>query len=340
MKKIFIVLIILMIGVSGAFAQVNVTDMQDSFSTFSSDVSTSLPFASTIGLNWSDATVRSFPHFGAGLSVGAVLIPEDAFTTLAADMGFDIPPELTSLGIGIPLPAYTFDARMGGLFLPFDIGVKFGFIPSEVASQLPISVDYTLAGFDLRMPIMKQNIVLPSIALSVGYNYLSAGVETPISTGMGQSVDITDAFGSGSHILYFGDPDARFQMDSNVLDAKLQISKSLLIITPYAGVGYSYGWSNAGGGVVGSVRYNDGTGEHDITADDIAAIEQAFADAGYDAPTLSADGFLVSSDSVGGSFRAFAGLSVNLFVLKLDLNAMYNVDTASFGGGVNARIAF
>ena len=338
MKKIFILMIILMIGSTGAFAQgVDIATMQDSFSTFSDDVAASLPFASTIGLNWSDATVRNFPHFGVGLTTGFVMIPAEAFTDLADSMGFgaDLPSEITDSSLGVPLPGYTLEGRIGGFFLPFDIGVKFGFIPPELLADMPVAVDYTLAGFDIRTPILKQNVLLPSISLGVGYNYLRSGVETALSTGMGESIDLSTLDGSLG-TLTFTEPTARFQMDSNVIDVKLQVSKTLLIITPYVGAGYAYGWSNAGGGVTGSVLYDDSP----ITPTQITAIEDAFDAANYDAPDLSTDGFLVSAASDGGSFRAYGGISVNLFILKLDLNAMYNLSTQSLGASANVRLAF
>ena len=337
MKKFFILMIILTVGIPGVFAQVNIADMQTSFSTFSDDVAESLPFASTIGLNWSDATVRSFPHFGVGLTVGAVMIPIDAFTSLAIDMGFDLPTEITDSSIGVPLPGYTLEGRIGGLFLPFDIGVKLGYIPTDVLADMPVAVDYTLAGFDIRTPIIKQNVLFPSISLGIGYNYLKSGVETALTgSGLGQSVDISDVFPLGSHVLTFSDPNARFEMKSNVIDVKLQVSKSLLIITPYIGAGYAYGWSRAGGGVTGNVAYNG----HTITSTDIELIKKAFDTFGYDAPDLSADGFLVSAVSGGGPFRAFGGLSLNLFILKLDFSGMYNFNTQSLGVSANIRLAF
>lgn len=342
MKKILILMIILMVGVSGAFAQVDITTMQDSFSAFSDDVAASLPFASTIGLNWSDAKVRSLPHFGIGLTVGAITIPKEAFVDLSTAMGFTLPTDITESTLGVPLPGYAVEGRIGGLILPFDIGIKLGYIPPELFEDSDVAADYILAGFDIRTPIIKGNALLPAVALSVGYNYLNAGIETAVSTGMGQSIDISDAFGNpaGTNVLSFTDPNARFEMQSNVIDFKLQASKSLLIITPYAGLGYAYGWSNAGGGVAGSVLYDSGSGPAALTAADIAAIEAAFNAVGYPVPDLSADGFLVSSDAKGGAFRAFGGLSVNLFILKLDLNGMYNFNTSSLGASANVRIAF
>ena len=51
MKKILILMIILVVAVSGVFAQqVDFADMETAFSDFSSDVAEALPFASTIAL--------------------------------------------------------------------------------------------------------------------------------------------------------------------------------------------------------------------------------------------------------------------------------------------------
>ena len=333
MKKILVLLIILVVGVSGVFAQVDFDSMESSFSKFSTDIAESLPFASTIGLNWSDATVRSLPHFGVGVTVGAVSLPEEAFTLLATTMGFPIPAEITDLGLGVPLPVYTIDVRLGGILFPFDVGAKLGYIPPDALADMAMTANYTLAGFDIRTPILKQNLLLPSIALSVGYNYLNAGVGTSISSGMGSGIDLS---GYSLSDITFSDPEASFQMESNVIDAKLQVSKSLLIFTPYVGAGYAYGWSNAGGGVAGSVLYG-GTA---ITATDIDAINTALALVGESELNITSEGFLVSAASEGGSFRAFGGLSINLFILKLDLNAMYNVSTESLGASANIRIAF
>ncbi|MDA3941350.1 MAG: hypothetical protein PF693_18925 [Spirochaetia bacterium] len=331
MKKFFIILIILMVGVSGVFAVVDITTMEDSFSTFSSDVAESLPFASTIGLNWSDAKVRGFPHFGVGLSVGAVMIPEDAFVALADSFNFSLPSAITDSGYGVPFPAYVIDARIGIPFLPIDIGAKLGVLTPEMSASLSsdVAVDYTLVGFDIRTPIIKGNLVLPAISLSAGYNYLSGGVNASVA-GVGDlsSIDLNPVLDT---VLSYTDPDIRFAWETHTIDFKLQVSKSLLIITPYAGLGYNYGWSKAGGGISSDIAYSKGETE--------ASVRKALEDAGYDVE-LSNTGFTIFSEAAGGSFRAFGGLSVNLFILKLDLNAMYNISTQSLGASANVRIAF
>ncbi|MCK5675019.1 MAG: hypothetical protein KAH95_16685 [Spirochaetales bacterium] len=332
MKKILILMIILVVAVSGVFAQVAIDDMEAAFSTFSTDVADALPTASTIGLTWSDAKVRGFPHFGVGISVGAVMIPEDAFVSLADSLSITLPSEITDSGLGVPFPAYVVDARIGIPFLPIDIGAKLGVITPEMSDSLSsdVSVDYTLAGFDIRTPIIKGNALLPAISFSAGYNYLSGGVNTAVTSAgtLTTGIDL-DSILTGASLDYT-DPDVRFAWETQTIDFKLQASKSLLIITPYAGVGYAYGWSKAGGGVSTDITFTGATEDQ---------VRDALEAAGYDIE-LSGDGFTIFSESSGGSLRAYGGLSVNLFILKLDLNAMYNLGTQSLGASANVRIAF
>ncbi len=332
MKKILIVIFLLSFLVTGIFAQVTYTDMESSFSKFSTDVSKALPFASTTGLQWSDAYIGGFPHFGVGLSVGAVTIPEAAITTLADQLGVPFPSEITSLGIGVPLPGYTIDARLGLPFLPLDIGVKLGMIPPGILDSSGFGVDYTLAGVDVRFPVIKQNIVLPAVSLGVGFNYLSSTLSMTTS-GLSNTIDLS-AYSLSN--ITFSDPDVAFKMETKTIDAKLQVSKSLLIFTPYVGLGYSYGWSNAGVDLKTDILY----GGSQITQSDIDTINQALKDNDQSPLDLSQKGFLINSANTGGAFRAFGGVSINILVLKLDISGMYNVNTKSFGANFNTRISF
>ncbi|MFW6361874.1 MAG: hypothetical protein ACOC2R_09000, partial [Spirochaetota bacterium] len=113
MKRILNKTIILAIGLmlvgGAAFGQVTFGELESNFSDFSSDVAESLPYASTQGLTWSDARVRGFPHFGVGLSFGAVTMPKDAFVNLANDLSITLPSEITDSEIGVPFPAYSVD---------------------------------------------------------------------------------------------------------------------------------------------------------------------------------------------------------------------------------------
>ncbi len=308
----------LMVSV-GAFAQqdLDFDDMEKSFKTFSSDIASSLPFASTTGLNWSDARVRGLPHFGIGISTEVAFMPEDAFTDLADSFGVDLPSDVTG-GLGVPFPGYAIDARVGIPVIPIDVGAKFGIITQGMADAISgatgVEADYTLIGFDVRYPVVEGGLLLPAITVSAGYNYLKGGIATEID-----GIDTTIETGYSEDIT-FSDPKLRFAWKSNNLDFKLQASKGLLIFTPSVGLGYTYGWSEAGGGIAAELE------SYPSELDQLSGVE-----------IDEKEGFTILSKSNAGSLRAFAGMQVNLTVFKLDLNAKYNLSSQKLGAGINAR---
>ena len=322
--------IVFLLLAGGMFAQ-DFGDLESSFSDFASDVAQTLPQASTIGLDWSDARVRGFPHFGAGLTVGAVMMPKEAFEDLATGIGVALPSEVTDSSLGVPLPAYALDARLGLPILPFDVGAKLGLLTPDMAEKFGgmggVTADYMLAGIEIRYPLIKGNLALPAVALSAGYNYLSGGVNTGVS---GLPLDITSIPGTALEISY-DDPELRFAWKTHSFDFKVQASKNLLIFTPYIGGAYTYGISKAGGGISANMDYGTPAEEQEI--------KDALEAAGYDVE-LEDDSFTIFSDANGGALRAFGGFSVNLLILKLDLNGQYNFTTQKLGAGLNLRVQF
>ena len=114
------------------------------------------------------------------------------------------------------------------------------------------------------------------------------------------------------------------------------MSKRILILTPYLGIGVAYGISQAGGGLETAVYYNG----NPITQADIDSIRNDLATLEYTLPEISATGILVDYGASGFAFRAFGGLSVNLWFLWVDLGGMYNIGTGSLGASINARVQF
>jgi hypothetical protein len=92
--------------------------------------------------------------------------------------------------------------------------------------------------------------------------------------------------------------------------------------------------------LVSSVKYDDDTtanegdaGERTLTTTEI----QQLRDAGYD---VSSTDLSVGSSVNGWSFRAFAGLGINILIIKANADVVYNFNTASFGGSIGARVQF
>jgi hypothetical protein len=331
-KGVLIALVLALALTAGVSAQtdVDLSSFKSSIKTFSGDVAQSLPYAATLGGSWSDAKVMGFPRFGVGLSAGAVTVPSEAFTKFADDFGITLPSQITDAGLGVPLPGYALDARVGLPILPFDVGAKFGYMTPEMGSALKkstgVTADYMLAGFDIRYPIIKQKLLIPSVAVSAGLNYLKGGVGiTPDGVTL-QSIDMSSITGV-SGTIDFTDPEVFFDWESTSFDFRVQASEKLLLFTFYAGGGYSHGLSQAGGGFEVEWVNNTNLSDDDL----IAALEKA----GYD---LSDQQISVLQDANGGSFHAFGGFSLDLLILRLDLQGKYNFMTNQLGAGINARI--
>jgi len=344
MKKIIITLSLMAMLVFSLPA-LEYSAYEDGFEAFATEVAKSLPFNAAIGLNWSDAYIGSFPHFGVGITVGATAVPYDAMKPVFEALDASLGSEMDFLETwGAPFPAYAIEGRVGGLVLPFDIGVKLGVLPDDVKVLMPFNMDYLMLGGDVRYRLVKSRGLLPEVSFGVGYTMLNSGITLPGVLGE-QVVDLgfnLPASGVGNEYVKLTDPDLNFNWQSHVIDFKIQASKKLLVITPNVGLGLSYGTSSAGGGAETDVLYStDGGGTYTpITQGQIDAIIDYFEAMGWAPPDLTTGGLLVESDTKGWAMRAFGGLSLNLLFLKFDLSGMYNFTSKSLGAALNARIQF
>jgi hypothetical protein len=327
MKRFILVLMIALAG-TAAWAQVDLSTFQSGFTTFSADMASTLSYNATVGNNWSDAYIGGFPRFGVGLAIGTTLVPIDSVESLFASMDDIAVPDAIGQ-LGLPIPAVGLSAKLGGLFLPFDIGLKAMVLPESVASVLSasgITADYSLIGGNLRFALLKEKLLFPDISVGAGYNRLSGsvGVELPVAnpTFDYNLIEITTT-----------DPSLTLDWTTNSFDFTLQISKSLLFLRPYAGVGYSMGKSTVSGGLVTEVLY-DG---HTITSGEIADINAALAAAGQATAEISADGILFSAENSDPVLRVYGGVSLEILVIKLDAMVTYVPDSKSLGASAMIR---
>ncbi|MCL2230147.1 MAG: hypothetical protein FWC01_03560 [Treponema sp.] len=320
MKKfnriICIFAVIFTLGAGNAFSQFD--NITDAVGSFSQAMVNSLPFNSTIGLNWSDAHIGKFfpslpPHFGVGLTVGATSIPVasinelvDTISTLT-DVSINLPAEIS---LGFPMLAYAAEARIGGFFLPFDIGVKAGYLPKvDLLTDLTgFGMNYLLLGADFRYQVV--DLKLMKISVGVGYNRLEGG----ISQNLGNGIEL--AF--GDYALAATAPELGLKWETNMLEFKAQISFPIVVVTPYAGIGIGYAWSKAGYGLTSDI-----TATHNGQPLPISDVTNALS--GYGISGLTDRGFEQMFDSEGFNFRLFGGLAVNLPFVKFDLTVMYNL---------------
>jgi hypothetical protein len=329
MRKLWILAVLLVLLGLPATAQ-TFDEFETAFAAFATGVANALPFNSMVGLGWSDAYIGQLPHFGVGVSLGFTTVPLEAMAAVETAFGINLAATLPDavLQLGAPLPAAVVEARIGGLLLPFDAGIKIGFLPEPVKGLLPpeLGADYLLVGADVRFPIVKGRGPLPEISVGGGYNYMKGSLA--LSGILGGPQTITDVAG---HTVSLTDPALNFNWQASVIDLKAQASMSLFIVTPYLGAGASFGIAQAGGGLQSDVLFDGAP----ITQADIDLINTLLGEA---APDLSSTGILVGAASNGWSFRAFGGLSLNVLILKIDVMGMYNFTSGSLGGSVNLRV--
>jgi hypothetical protein len=338
MKRLLIVLVVLMVVAAGAFAQTfTFSQFQSAFQSFANGVAGALPLEASVGLNWSDAYIGQLldtpPHFGIGVTGGAATIPYAAIKSAITTFGANIPSNLSFLSsVGIPLPSYSVDVRIGGFILPFDVGLKFGYLPSGALSNFGINsftADYLMVGGDVRYAILRDSGASPGLSVGVGYTYMKGNIGVPgILNGPITIQSVT--VGSNTYNIGFTNPSLNFFWNTSVIDAKVQLSKTLFIITPYIGLGASYGISNAGGGMQSAMTING-------VAATQAQIDQINSAFGTNF-TLQNPGFGVYAGGSGFSARVFGGFSFNIFILKIGVGAEYEFLSGSLAAMANARI--
>ena len=334
-KIVGLCLLLLAIISAPVFAQTPekpLSDIKDAADQFMQEMADSLPFNATIGLNWGDAyigkVVDAPPHFGIGLSLGYTTMGYDSLKDLMAQFSLELPPEFNLQGY--PMIGYALEGRMGGFGLPFDIGLKGSFLPVPLPSQ-NLKVDYYLAGADIRYAILqgehgKKHPKLPVLSVGAGFNYLKGGIEKN-DVGNNRTFEYTDpADGTTPQTLTLAEPKLGIIWETFNMDYKVQISKTLGAICPYAGFGASKGWSNAGYGVTTTIT---DTGGYVTDTELTGTIKEYFEDMGIDG--LTTKGFSSVKKFDGWSYRVFGGITFKSALIKVDLTGMYNLKDGNYG---------
>lgn len=341
-NKILLVLFILSVSI---FSQEDfIVGIEEQFDTLGEDLAGPATTSATSGLTWSDAYIGNFPHFGVGAFTSTVFIPVDGFNDFlsvageaSGETGAELPAELTQIPVGVPLPAVGLDGRLGGFVIPFDLGVKFAMLDLDIGSNA--NINYLLVGGDFRYGILEDDGLLPGLSIGVGYSKLIN--EITLTGLLGNDLELVAPDSSGLNLhngLYLDDPDVSFGWESDVIEAKLQISKKILGITPYLGANVSYGFTTVSGGLETSVK--DGNG-NTLTQNEIdTIINGANSVPGVDLPSVNASGFTTSNELEAMGLKVNLGTSFNILLLRIDLSANYDVLNDILGTQLGFRIQF
>ncbi|MDR2897828.1 MAG: hypothetical protein LBU99_03360 [Spirochaetaceae bacterium] len=261
------------------------------FDTFIGDLAKTIPDTAVLPGTWSDGYIGKLlpsipPHFGIGGSFGVTKVDTRGLNEALAEMGI-APVSLPKRDNEFVLPAWAAEARIGGLFLPFDLGVKFAYLDAADLFGLGLNYKYTMAGGDIRYAIIEQGLIKPNLSIGFGYTYISGD------------------FGfSGSNF------DTSVDYKSHVFALTAQLSKSIIFITPYIGARLL-------------VSKTEGNWAYATSILDLVDYDKKGS---YEEAEFKVSG------------QVFGGVSLNIFLVKLNLAGSYNFITQVWGASAGLRV--
>ena len=236
------------------------TEIANGLNAFAGNILVAAPQAATQQNVWADAYIGKLfpslpPHFGVGISLGGTKMDmtglKDAATAFEGMIN-DFVPDSGDSSItdqlkgtvdfgSIPdifvMPTVSIDARIGGIFLPFDIGISAMMTnpslfsvdlsdPNSLTSMsAPMnfnafgfngSADYLTLGIDIRYCVLDGGVILPKVSVGAGYNI------TKGSFGISSDKSGVDA-------------NMNLSFNTQVIYVQAEVSKSIMIATVFGG---------------------------------------------------------------------------------------------------------
>jgi hypothetical protein len=296
------VVIFLLFSLSPAFAQSFSGQVED----FAATMSEALPFAASVGLNWSTPYIGQFVgnplHFGVGVTAGSVFMNNGEVAELAETFGVTID---GAAGGKQWLPVYAASARMGGLGgLPFDIGLKAGGLP-EIPLWGTHNYRMMLIGADVRFRLYLSGYGGAVISIGGGYDRFEGSVSATMGTLSPEIKNELQNLAKGKTITAEETP-MHLTWESNVIKAKI------LFLQPIAFLNSSF----FGGAELGIGFNKAGIG---------------FGD------NRSSPAYEYTVDVSGIAFSTYMGLGYNPNAWHFDLALMMNLVNFEFGLNFSVR---
>ena len=225
----------------------------------------------------------------------------------------------------IPYPAASVSGRVGGLFLPFDVGlwgITTGkiFHDKSIGDSPVFDFDYMAVGVDLRYAVLEGIGLLPKISVGLGYQFARQNLGVSFSREFTIDAGYEDPDGenvSGSADM---DSSVNFKVNTHTFFGQIQVSKTFLIVTPYLGLkalftkaDCSYDW-----------KY-----ETSVNGQSYKILSDG-----------DSNSYKHSISDVGIQTQVFGGFSLNLAVFQTSFNAAYNFSAKLFTGSVGMSIKF
>ncbi|MBO5136875.1 MAG: hypothetical protein J6B81_00050 [Spirochaetaceae bacterium] len=308
-KKIISVMFLLSVCASFAFTQeLPSTDkISEGLNDFSIELLNVVPNTAVQQGVWSDAYIGKLipsvpPHLGGGLTVGIAQLDPAGLNIAIGELNKMVSlggEEIPSLPDSIVLPTLTADLRIGGLFLPFDLGISVMKIPSISFDMFGAgtSIDFFTIGGSLRVPVMQGNVILPKLSIGAGLMYSKGSI--------GAYVEDDNAFVNTS-------------FDTKTAFLEAQLSKKILILTPFVGFRgiiseseNKWGW-----------KYNISFAGYTAGDEETGTVSRSYKD----------------DFKENFQYQLYGGLSLDILIIRTTVSASYDFKNSIWGGNLSLRI--
>ncbi|MDR2481598.1 MAG: hypothetical protein LBD07_04815 [Spirochaetaceae bacterium] len=257
------------------------SDLGSALSEFAARNSGRANITADMGLNWSEAYIGELisfpPHYGFGGSVALNSFGANFMNSFLVDNlgASEIKPLFAKK---IFFPSYVAEMRIGGFRgVPFDIGLKAGFLPSVI--PLPLFSDFKYDNFqfggDLRYNIAKSYYTGFMMSLGFGINYVSGFLELEGYNGVWSESGGAAGGTPSSTVLKSNGSKLRIKWDDVAFNAKLILQKGFRTwgVTFFGGIVGGYGLSSSSLGLIGEGFSWNNTKVADMTGTNMQEVQ-------------------------------------------------------------------
>lgn len=295
MKKIIFCVVLSLCSAPFLFSFTGL-DVDQRLVEFSNDFNKTLPSAATEQNVYSSAWIgkvfpSSPPHFAIGFEAGVTRLNLKPLKDMASLFGISGLPSL------VVYPTITANARVGGFFLPFDIGFSAMYMNLTKLDSIAegVGLRFFDIGGDFRWAILKGEGKMPQLSIGLGYYYI------------------------GGKISYSKDDlSAKIDYATHTAFLQAQVSKTFAFFTPFIGLR-------------GIVSKSDTDWAWRATDARIAAASD------YSGLSASGSGNVSSNWFDCVMPQVFGGFGLNFGYFALNFAAAYEFRYKNWGGDISIR---
>ena len=288
------------------------TVAENGLNDFCDDLADVIPNSQTQQNVYAEAWIgKIFPgfHFGAGVNAGVSALDVSTLKDAALALGVD---DVKDINDTLVFPTITVDARLGGIILPFDIGVTAMSIDTSKMDSVdkaidPVAIDFFTLGADIRYAIFQGGFMRPKWSVGAGFYYTKGGVDVDDDTAK-----------------------ASLDFKSTTFMVNTQASIKLLCLVPFIG---------------GRALFSKTSVDWKVNAD-WARIIAKESDTYYEGVANALKWGILPSSFSGSSSgfsvypQMFGGIGLDLLFLNLTVSGSYDIASKIPSAAVSVRVAW